>query len=49
MDKWVAILLICLCFGMFSPIIVSETTKGHCKTEAIKAQMPADDILKLCK
>ena len=49
MDRWVAILLICLVCGMFSPIIVSEYTNGQCKTEAIKAGMPADDILKLCK
>lgn len=49
MDKWVAILLIGLVIGMFSPIMVSEYTKGECKIEAIKAQMPADDILKLCK
>ena len=49
MDKWVSIMLICIVFGMFSPVIVSEYSKGQCKTEAIKAQMPADDILKLCK
>ena len=49
MDKWVAILLICLVFGMFSPISVTEYTKSQCKTEAIKASMPADDIIKLCK
>ena len=49
MDKWVAILLIGLVIGMFSPIMVSEYNKGQCKIEAIKAQMPADDILKLCK
>jgi len=49
MDKWVAILLIGLVVGMFSPIIVSEHTKGECKIEAIKAGMPADEIIKLCK
>ena len=49
MDKWVAILLIGLVIGMFSPIIVSEHTKGECKIEAIKAGMPADEIIKLCK
>jgi hypothetical protein len=49
MDKWFAILLIGIVFGMFSPVIVSEHTKGQCKVEAIKAGMSADDILKLCK
>ena len=49
MDKWVAILLIGLVIGMFSPIMVSEHSKGQCKIEAIKAGMSADDILKLCK
>jgi hypothetical protein len=49
MDKWMVILLIAIVAGMFSPVIVSEHTKGQCKTEAIRAGMPADDILKLCK
>lgn len=49
MDKWMCILLIGLVVGMFSPVIVSEHTKGQCKIEAIKAGMPADEIIKLCK
>ena len=49
MDKWLTIFLMVLVVGMFSPVIVSEHTKGECKIEAIKAGMPADDILKLCK
>lgn len=49
MDKWFVILLIGTLFGMFTPVMVSEYQKGNCRTEAIKAQMPADDILKLCK
>jgi len=49
MDKWLSICLIGLVVGMFSPIFVSEYTKGQCKIEAIKAQMSTDDILKLCK
>lgn len=48
MDKWSSIFLICLVLGMFSPVIVSEHSKGQCRAEAIKAQMPADDIIKLC-
>lgn len=49
MDKWLAILLIGMVFGMFSPVIVSEHGKKECRIEAIKAHMPADDIQKLCK
>lgn len=49
MDKWFAIVLIGVVVGMFSPVYVMENQKGNCRTEAIKAQMPADDILKLCK
>lgn len=49
MDKWFVMLLMVLVAGMFSPIIVSENAKSACKVEAIKAGMPADDILKLCK
>lgn len=48
MDKWLVILLICIVFGMFSPVIVMEHGKKECRIEAIKAQMPADDIIKLC-
>jgi hypothetical protein len=49
MDKWISIVLVCFIFGMFSPVIVLEHNKSQCKTEAIKAGMSADDILKLCK
>ena len=49
MDKWVAILLMVLVLAMFSPVVVSESTKNTCKTEAIKAGMSAEDIIKLCK
>ncbi len=49
MDKWVAILLMVLVVGMFSPMVVMENTKSTCKIEAIKAGMSADDIIKLCK
>jgi hypothetical protein len=47
--RWIAILFISLVTVMFAPLVVSEYSKGQCKTEAIKAGMPADDILKLCK
>jgi len=29
--------------------MVMEYEKGNCRIEAIRAGMPADDILKLCK
>jgi hypothetical protein len=48
MDKWTTIAVIGFIFGMFSPVIVSEYSKGQCRIEAIKAQMPAADIIKLC-
>jgi len=48
MDKWLSICLIGLVVGMFSPIIFMERGKTECRIEAIKAQMPADDIIKLC-
>ena len=49
MDKWMTIFLMVLVVGMFSPVIFMERGKTECRIEAIKAQMPADDILKLCK
>jgi hypothetical protein len=48
MDKWFTILMIAFIVGMFSPVIVSEYGKKECRIEAIKVQMPADDIIKLC-
>jgi hypothetical protein len=48
MDKWTVIGIIAFIVGMFSPVLVTESNRGHCKTEAIRAGMPADDIIKLC-
>jgi hypothetical protein len=48
MDKWMTIFLMVLVVGIFGPVIVSENGKKECRIEAIKAQMPADDIIKLC-
>jgi len=48
MDKWMTIFLMVLVAGMFSPVIVMEHGKKECRIEAIKAQMTADDIIKLC-
>ena len=49
MDKWIAICVVGVTVGMFSPLIFMERGKSECRIEAIKAQMPADDIIKLCK
>jgi hypothetical protein len=49
MDKWIAICVVGVIVGMFSPLIFMERGKSECRIEAIKAGMPADDILKLCK
>ena len=49
MDKWMGICLCAFVVGMFSPVIATEYSKGQCRIEAIKAKMPADDIVKLCK
>lgn len=49
MDKWMCILLVGIVFGMFSPVVMMEYGKKECRIEAIKAQMPADEIIKLCK
>ena len=49
MDKWSTILIIGIVVGMFSPLIIMENGKKECRIEAIKAHVPADDIVKLCK
>jgi uncharacterized membrane protein YeaQ/YmgE (transglycosylase-associated protein family) len=49
MDKWIAIMIVGVIVGMFAPLMVMEYEKGNCRIEAIRAGMPADDILKLCK
>jgi hypothetical protein len=49
MDKWIAICVVGIVIGMFSPLIFMERGKAECRIEAIKAHMPADDIIKLCK
>jgi hypothetical protein len=49
MDKWIAICVVGMVVGMFSPLIFMERGKSECRIEAIKAHMPADEIIKLCK
>lgn len=48
MDKWLCMCIVGLVACMFTPIAISEHSKNECKIEAIRAGMPADDILKLC-
>jgi len=47
--KWV--ILLCAAFiGLpVAGMAWSEHQNSQCRLEAIKAQMPADDILKVCK
>jgi hypothetical protein len=49
MDKWLAICLIGLVVGMFSPVVVSEYTKGQCRLEAIKVNKSVEEIKQICK
>ena len=48
MDKWISICVVGVVLSMFSPLMVMEYSKKECRIEAIKAHMPADDIIKLC-
>lgn len=41
--------MIGIVFGMLSPVVMMEYGKKECRIEAIKAKMPADEILKLCE
>jgi len=41
-------MIVGLALGMFSPLIMMEYGKKECRIEAIRSQMPADDIIKLC-
>ena len=47
-EKWIVILVVGVTVAMFSPLVFMETGKSNCRIEAIRAQMPADDIIKLC-
>ncbi len=48
-SKWMAIMIIGITVGMFSPLSIMEYSKYQCRIEAVRVQMPADDILKVCK
>lgn len=47
-DKWIVILVVGFVTMMFAPLGYMEYSKSQCRLEAIKATMPADDILKVC-
>ena len=47
-DKWIVICVVGFATAMFAPLMIMEYNKAQCRTEAIKAQMPADDITKVC-
>jgi hypothetical protein len=48
MGKWDNIYFMCLAIGVCTVLAIYKHDVGQCRTEAIKAQMPADDIIKLC-
>ncbi len=47
--KWVVILMVAFIGIPMVGMALSEYQNSQCRLEAIKAQMPADDILKVCK
>jgi len=47
-DKWITVMMLGLVIGMFAPLGIMEYSKYQCRIEAIKAQMPSDDIAKVC-
>ncbi len=47
--KWVVLLLIGFTGLPLAGMALSEYQNSQCRLEAIKAQMPADDIGKVCK
>lgn len=48
MDKWIAICAIGVMGALFSPVVVMEYSKYHCRIEAIKAGVEADKINMAC-
>ena len=47
--KWVVLLMMAFIGIPMAGMALSEYQNSQCRFEAIKAQMPADDILKVCK
>jgi hypothetical protein len=46
--KWVVILMVAFIGIPLAGMAWSEHQQSQCRLEAIKAQMPADDIAKVC-
>ena len=47
--KWVVILMVAFIGIPMVGMALSEYQNSQCRLEAIKSQMPADDIGKVCK
>lgn len=47
-DKWIVACILGFATAMFAPLGIIEYSKANCRIEAIKASVPADDILKVC-
>ena len=47
--KWVVLLMVAFIGIPMGGMALSEYQNSQCRLEAIKASMPADDILKVCK
>jgi hypothetical protein len=47
-DKWIVACILGFVTVMFAPLGIMEYNKAQCRIEAIKASVPADDILKVC-
>lgn len=46
--KWIAICAIGVTAFMFAPLMVTEYQQNQCRIEAIKANVPADDVNRAC-
>jgi hypothetical protein len=46
--KWIAICVIGFATAMFSPLVVTEYTKGQCKVSFAQSDKTAEDIVKIC-
>jgi len=46
--KWIAVISIGVCLGMFGPIAVTEYAKYQCRIEGIKAKIDSESIIKIC-
>jgi hypothetical protein len=47
-DKWIVALVVGFALMMFAPLGIVEYNKAQCRTEAIKAHMEPEAIIKVC-